>query len=130
MEAREAVMEIALGHFDGELESVWEAVYSRLRATDGPEMHWQVNLDGISVTEDDLTLQECIDWEARSGTPWSILKPATSAKLAQDLLVVVLMSRKDMSEEDAVSHLASLTQKTVVDAITTYEVPASPLAQT
>lgn len=118
---------IVAGHYDGQLEKLQNAITARLQDIDGPDIRWRLDLDDISVTEDDLTMEEAAAWEKRSGLPWRMLRPANLATIASSLIVTVLMTRNGMSEEDAVERTNKLTAAAVAAAMSNYEVVAPPL---
>ena len=122
MELREFKMAIRTGQLDEELSGLQDLITARLADKDGPDVRWSLTLGDLSVSEDDLTLQECFDWETRANVPWSLLKPTISAHIAQALLVTVLISRQGMSEDDAVAKVGEFRAQQVMAAIGSYVV--------
>jgi len=124
---RTLITHIRAGQYDGQLQEINQAIREHIASTDDIAIKWKVAIDGVEVTEDDLTFPEACDWEQRAGVSWLLLSPAGSAKVCRALLVTVLTSRKGMTEEEANDHLNSWTHAQVVGSISEYEVDLTPL---
>src|ERR1700690_2924934 len=83
------IAKILAGHHDAELDSINEAIIRRTQDIDGPDVHWKISLEDRDITEDDLPLDECVQWEKESGINWRFLKPTNSAQIVTALLTVL-----------------------------------------
>jgi len=89
-------------------------------ATDTPrrERAWIVHLDGYpAVSTNDLTLDEVEVVERVCETPYSLLNPLASVKIAKALFVVLAM-RAGETEEAAITRLGKLSLRALHTAFT------------
>lgn len=114
-------MRILAGDYDGHLVALSQALQSRAMSGE-TTVKWQLNLDGLEVTEDDLTFPEAVRWSKVAGENWSTLRPLADAEVCQALLLVLLDSRLGLKGDDATAKLNSWTQREVVEAFSEYEV--------
>ena len=121
------IAKILAGHHDAELDSINEAIIKRTQEVDGPDVHWKVTLEDLAITEDDLTLDECVRWEKESGFNWRFLRPTNSAQIVTTLLTILYQTRKELSEDDAVAKVGAMKAAQVEAAISSVVVERLPL---
>ena len=115
---------ILAGDYDGHLVTLSQALQARAMSGE-TVVKWQLKLDELELTEDDLTFPEAVKWSKVAGENWSTLRPLSDASVCQALLLVLLDSRLGLTGDAAVEKLNGWTQREVVEAFTEYEV-ASP----
>ena len=123
--AQDIAQRIAAGEYDGELMPVLEAVQSRF-ASSAVGLRWQVKLGDLTVTEDDLTLNEAYAIEQAAACNWSEIDPVRSANHCRALVGVCLESRLGLTHDEAEARLCALTVSELVDAISRREVAPVP----
>lgn len=129
--SEQVIAGILAGEHDVVLGQVWQAVATRAVATDA---RWRVELPsvGVTVTEDDLTLDEAYLIEKETGTPFVAFNPVALAAHVRALLLVVLQTRHGLTAEQAVERIRAVTKTEVVAAVSRYttEVPTGPETST
>lgn len=114
-------MGILAGDYDGHLVTLSEALQAR--ALSGETfVKWQLKLDELDLTEDDLTFPEAVKWSKVADENWTNLRPLMDASACHALLLVLLDSRLGLTGDAAREKLNGWTQRQVVDAFTEYEV--------
>ncbi len=121
--------DIRRGQYDGHLVQLTDVIREHVASSDDIAVKWKLQVGDLTVTEDDLSFPEAVEWENRSQVSWLMLSPAGSAAICKALLVTVLISRKGMSEDEAEAHLNTWTHAQIVGALTLYEVDQTPLEQ-
>jgi hypothetical protein len=124
--AQDIAQRIAAGDFDGELMPVLEAIQSRF-ASQATGMRWQLALGDLTVTEDDLTLNEAYAIEKAAACNWAEIDPVRSANHCRAVVGVCLESRLGLTRDEVETRLGSLTVSELVDAISRAEVTPVPL---
>lgn len=110
---------IKSGSFDDNdgVMKIFDAVKFKFQTGD-IALGWKVDIGGLSVTEDSLTLGEWEDLEALTRQPWTTMKPAAWAKWVRALLTVVYQSREGLSAEDAAVKARGWNAVQIAEAIT------------
>lgn len=96
--AQRAVQEIVLGHCDGELVSIHEAIVSRIEA-EAATLAWRLRCGGLEVRQDDLTLDEAEALERVTGKSWTDLAPAGSVFAFRTIVMVCGAARLQWTKE-------------------------------
>ena len=121
------IQRIASGDADGQLTGILEAVQSRV--LDGAAtFQWQINWDGLEISENDLTLDEALSIEAATGATWSNIEPLRSAAHCKSILKVCMMNRMSLSSSEVDKKLSNAKVVDILNSINRIEVNPSPLA--
>jgi hypothetical protein len=127
--AAERILEdIAAGKADGDLNAIAEAIGNRVMAG-AVASRWKIELDGMTVTEDDITLDEAALVQEAAGIVWRNLDPLRSAVHARALILVCLQTRKGLTEDEAKGRTATLGALETIEAISHVldaETPTTP----
>jgi len=118
--AKRVITRVLSGELDGSLVDLSSAIAQRITSGD-VSVKWRFCLDGLDITEDDLTFEEAFQWERAADQNWSMLRPLADASVCRSLLLVLLQSRKAMSPEEAEEQLKRWTLGQVVAAFSTFE---------
>ena len=119
---------IAAGDLDGELGTVLEAI--QLRFMEGAAaMTWSIDLPdlGLSLSENDLTIDEAMLIEKMTGTTWSEIEPVRSAAHCRAILAACLSQRQSLTPDEANEKLKTLKVVDLLGAIKRTEVNPAPL---
>jgi hypothetical protein len=124
--AQDIAQRIAAGDYDGELVPMLEAIQGRF-TSQATGMRWQLVLGDLTVTEDDLTLNEAYAIEKAAACNWAEIDPVRSANHCRAVVGVCLESRLGLTLDQVDARLGSLTVSELVDAISRTEVTPVPL---
>lgn len=116
-------MGIVAGDYDGHIVTLSQALQARAMSGE-MFVKWELHLDELELTEDDLTFTEAVRWSKVAGENWANLRPLMDASVCQALLLVLLDSRLGLTGDEAMEKLNGWTQRQVVEAFTEYEVSA------
>lgn len=83
-------------------------------------MAWKLDLDGVSLREDELTVGECENIEKLTGESWHTIHPLRSATHAAAVIEVAL-ARGGEAPEKCAERARSLTMRQVLDAFATVD---------
>lgn len=120
-----AVADVTAGRCDDELVDILNAINRRATMT-SVARRWRVNFDGVSLSEDDLTLDEAVQIEDAAGTTWAMINPMSTAKHCRAILRVMLTSRGSLSGDQADERLAKATVTEIMGALELYGVQPAP----
>lgn len=123
--AQDIAQRIAAGDYDGELMPMLEAIQGRF-STSATGLRWQLKLGELTVTEDDLTLNEAYAIEKAAGCNWGEIDPVRSANHCRAIVGVCLESRLKLTHDEVEARLDALTVSELVDAISRTEVAPVP----
>lgn len=117
---QQAAMDMTLGKFDDDLATVYEAFLNRIDAT-GHGIKWKLDLPDLHITQDDLTLGECVRLERESGMDWQQMSgPLASGEHARRFLVLFFETRLNLSAEDAAARADAMGINDVTNAFGAY----------
>lgn len=125
MSLTKTIAEVAEGRHDGNLHDLMLAIRHRIEAG-ATAFLWRVTFEDVTVTEEDVTLDEMETAERIAGRNWSQLNPAVSAGNCRALLIAALVSRQGMSEKDARERVGKVAVHSLLDGIDSYEVTPPP----
>lgn len=100
------VAKIVAGRCDGGLVRVIEAVEARTKDPEGPVMRWQVSYDGLTFTQDDLTLGDGRWIEMTTRCPLEALQPKVVVGHLM-ALVACAVARRDKKPKKPVNRDAA-----------------------
>ncbi len=122
------VQQIKLGKYDGNLQDVMTAI--QFRAAGGAtSFRWQLTLDEVNITEDNVTLGELVDIEKLLDVSWVSINPARSAQQCTAILEVGLRHRTDLDDAAVKKRVGDLTAEEAFECLDQYEVVRPPLEQ-
>ena len=122
----ELVTHLQGGTYDGHWKQILDAF--KFRASVGEVgMRWRLDLCGMDITEDSLTVGEAEDIEEATRTNWQQLAPGRSARTCRTILQVCLQSRKGLTVEEARETARAVTIAELLEGFSEYEVAAPPL---
>ena len=120
------IQRISAGDADGQLSGILEAVQSRV--IDGAAaFQWQIDWDGLLISENDLTLDEALAIENATGATWSNIEPLRSAAHCKSILKVCMMHRMSLSSSEVDKKLSNAKVVDILSSINRIEVNPSPL---
>jgi len=120
-----AVADILGGRCDADLMEVLNAINRRATGA-AVARRWRVSLDGTTLTEDDLTLDEAVEIEELTGTTWASISPLNTAAHCRAILRVMLTRRAGLSEADADARLGKATVTEIMGSLELYGVQPAP----
>ena len=123
--AQNAIAAILAGQWDDALSDIVKAVGDHI-VNSSLIVRWRIDIDGLAVSEDELTLDEAYRLQNLSGTNWRNVDPMKSAVDCRALLIVLLQTRCGMTEPEAEFRCSELTVNRVLGCIS-QEVSAGPL---
>jgi hypothetical protein len=115
------LMEIVAGRHDERLLDLVAAVQARAVAG-SITTKWVLAVDGITVDEDELTIDMYDVVERQTGKGWDELTlpvMASSATILRAMIEAVLVYRDGMTPEDAHARVGKLTAASVADGFST-----------
>jgi hypothetical protein len=128
LDSKRIVAEILAGQHDDTGDNIFQAIVKRAAEVNG-RFRWRVTWDDLTVTEDDLTLDECMAVEKFAGVPWHRMDPLDSASEAAAVLIVAMNRRRDIPIDDAVKKLGAVGYAEILAGVDKYMVEPSPLDQ-
>ncbi len=108
---------VLAGDYDSRILDLADALTARLGAENGPRTSWRVTIGDQDMTEEDITVGECIQIEKLTGGTWHLLKPGDSAEITQAFAVVCAL-RSGCTHEEALKRVSAMTVTDLVGAIT------------
>lgn len=117
---------ILAGEFDGHLADVLAAIVKR-QQSGFSSMRWRLRLDGVEITEDDMTLAEAKTVEKITNLSWVTIEPTRSAVHMSAILVAAAHHRDGLSIEEAEERVDAHSANEIMGALDQYEVNPSPL---
>lgn len=118
--------EVAAGRHDDRIGDLMKVITDRMTET-SVIMAWRLTVGGLSVRDDELTLQESDLIERATGQNWQALNPTTSAQDCLAIVSVLYHTRLGMDTDAATAEAGKLTLGDIAAAITTEQVHAGPL---
>lgn len=100
--------EVALGRFDDHLVAVSLTLGARLKEI-AARSPWVLNVAGIHIDEDELSLRQMAVIERVTGKDWTEVTPYGSAVMAAAIVETVLISRDGLSAEEAREKVDAIT---------------------
>lgn len=100
--------EVALGRFDEHLVAVSLTLGARLVEI-AARSPWVIEVAGITIDEDELTLRQMAVVERVTGKKWADIDPLDSAVMAAAIVETVLISRDGLSAEEAREKVDAIT---------------------
>ena len=91
-----------------------------MTSDDGPTIRWRLTIEGVEVTEEDITLAETKLVERLTGQTWLTAKPGDSAAVTSAFLVVAL-KRTGLTLEEATSKVDDMTSVAVAACFDQYQ---------
>ena len=116
--------EITLGRCDHRMSEIIDAATGRILG-DKARVSWYIDVDGINVCEEDLTLDESVAIERKLGLAWANMGPAAAAEHARTIIVELYQTRLGLTAEDAEARAGKLTRRQWNDGIGTYDADPS-----
>lgn len=123
--------EVALGRFDEHLVAVSLTLGARLVEI-AARSPWVIEVAGITIDEDELTLRQMAVVERVTGKKWADIDPLDSAVMAAAIVETVLISRDGLSAEEAREKVDAITVTEFVAGVSRRQVslpdplPAAP----
>jgi len=114
------LQELVVGRHDRRLSEVLDAATTRILG-DQARVSWYLDIDGINVREEDLTLDESVTIERTLGVAWANIGPAAAAEHAHTIIVALYQSRLGLSETDAKARAGVLTRRQWNDGMGVYD---------
>lgn len=117
---QQVAKDIAMGEHDGGLSDIFAAFLARLKETDQTRK-WMLTLDDLEVTQEELTLDECVRLEEETGETWAeMAPPMSSATQAKRILVMFLETRLGLTPLEAAERAGAMTAPEVEQAYSAY----------
>jgi hypothetical protein len=129
LDSNRIVAEVLAGQHDDKGDDIFQALVKRAAEING-RFRWRVTWEDLTVTEDDLTLDECMAVEAFAKVPWHRLDPLDSASEAAAILIIAMNRRRDIPVDDAVKKLGAVGYSQILAGVDKYMAEPSPLDQT
>lgn len=128
LDSNRIIAEVLAGQHNDSLPDLFSAV---LKAVSSEDMgvRWAVDYEGLEVTEDTLTVGECVAIEEETGLTWARIQPSRSALMARAVLTAALVARKGMGKDEARERVDAIPALQFLKMVREYVVPASPLDQ-
>lgn len=123
--AEQAASKIRKGEMDSEMELLVNAISERVMEG-AVALRWRIDLDDLTATEDDLTIDEAFMLEGMLGVTWGEMDPISSASHARALLLVLYRERLDLPDDEAKARLKAMTARQILASITRYSVEDPP----
>lgn len=126
--AQDIAQWIAAGDLDGGLGGILEAIQTRF-SVGAAAMKWAIDLPDLelSLSEDDLTIDEAMLIESMANCTWAEIDPVRSAAHCRAILAACLSQRHNLSASEANEKLKGLTVVELLGAIKRTEVNRAPL---
>lgn len=93
--------QIAGGSWDEHLVDIATAIAARKEDGDAPRECWGFKFDDLDITENDITVEEAIDFERVTGIMFHAANPHRSTFQHFALLASCLVARKGMTPDEA-----------------------------
>jgi len=119
---------IAAGDLDFELSAVYDALSARF-SEGAVGLTWSVvipDLD-VSISEDDLTIDEAMMIEKMTGTTWASIDPVRTAADARAVLAVALSQRCGLTVDEAEEKLKTVRAADYLKGVKREVVTPAPL---
>ena len=109
LDSKRIVAEILAGQHEDAASDILAALLEFSRKNED-RVRWKITwpLHDLVVTEDDLTVEECLRVEKATGVRWHQIDPIDSVNEAAAILSVALSSRRDLPLEDATKQVGAL----------------------
>jgi hypothetical protein len=128
---KKIVAQILAKQHDDALDDIFQAILERVRAGED-RMRWKIGpwvAHDLTVTEDDLLVEECLRIEEATKVPWHRIDPIDAVNEAAAVLTVALSGRRGLSLEEATKQVGALGARALRDMISKYIAEGSPLDQ-
>lgn len=128
LDSKRIVAEILAGQHDDDINDIFQAVIEVARREDN-RVRWRIvwTAHDLTITEDDLTVEECLKVEEMTKVPWHRIDPLDTVKEAAAILTVALHARRDLPMDDAVKQVGALGARSVMDMVGKYVAEGSPI---
>lgn len=128
LDTNRIIAEVLAGQHSDQLPDLFSAVLKAVSASEAG-VRWAIDYEGLEVTEDSLTVGECVAIEEETGLTWARIQPSRSALMARAVLTAALMKRKGMGKDEARERVEAIPALQFLKMVREYVVPASPLDQ-
>ena len=128
LESNRIIAEILAGHHNDQLSELYHAVL-KVAASEDLAVRWRIDYDGMEITEDSLTVGECLDIEEETGHSWAAFNPTKTAHMARAIMVAALKRRQGYALNEARERVDAMAAADLLNCVSEYVVDGSPLDQ-